>query len=312
MKSKVAIFKGDNRRENIRQALELIKQDVISKINGHEILIKPNCLQSAVPLSCTHVDALRGILDFLKELSTEPVTLAETCAGSEPFESFKKLDYTSLVDEYAVSLNNPHGDNDWIDACLLNRSYQDVKVKISRRIFECGCRISAAVAKTHDTVTVTGSWKNMMGALALDDKVKMHGCNSHGERILISEVEILPQNLIRIAKIVPPHISVIDGFIGMEGEGPVRGTEKYLGIAIASIDFVSADAVCAKAMGFEPLEISYLKYGDQLGLGKANLDDIEIIGEPIENIITRFIPHSHYPTQRQWMEILPSLPVSQI
>jgi len=312
MKSKVAIVKGDNRRENIRQALELIKQDVISKINGHEILIKPNCLQSAVPLSCTHVDALRGILDFLKELSTEPVTIAETCGGSELFESFKRLDYTSLVDEYAVSLNNPQGDNDWIDAYLLNRSYQEVKVKISRRIFECGCRISAAVAKTHDTVTVTGSWKNMMGALALEDKVKMHGCNSHGERILISEVEILPQNLIRIAKIVPPHISVIDGFIGMEGEGPVRGTEKYLGIAIASTDFVSADAVCAKAMGFEPLEVSYLKYGNQLGLGKANLDDIEIIGESIENVITRFTPHSHYPTQRQWMEILPSLPISQI
>ncbi|MDQ1317790.1 MAG: hypothetical protein QG588_1444, partial [Candidatus Poribacteria bacterium] len=287
----------------------LIKQDVISKINGHEILIKPNCLQSAVPLSCTHVDALRGILDFLKELSTEPVIVAETCGGSELFESFKRLDYTSLADEYAVSLNNPQGDNDWIDAYLLNRSYQDVKVKISRKIFECGCRISAAVAKTHDTVTVTGSWKNMMGALALEDKVKMHGCNSHGERILISEVEILPQNLIRIAKIVPPHISVIDGFIGMEGEGPVRGTEKYLGIAIASTDFVSADAVCAKAMGFEPLEISYLKYGNQLGLGKANLDDIEIIGEPIENVITRFTPHSHYPTQRQWMEILPSLPI---
>jgi uncharacterized protein (DUF362 family) len=258
-------------------------------------------------LSCTHIDALRGILDFLKELSTEPVTIAETCAGSEPFESFKKLDYTSLVDEYALSLNNPQGDNDWVDAYLLNRSYQDIKVKISRKMFECGCRISAAVAKTHDTVTVTGSWKNMMGALALEDKVKMHGCNSHGERILISEVEILPQNLIRIAKIVPPHISVIDGFIGMEGEGPVRGTEKHLGIAIASIDFVSADAVCAKAMGFEPLEISYLKYGDQLGLGKANLDDIEIIGEPVENVIARFTPHSHYPTQRQWMEILPSI-----
>jgi uncharacterized protein (DUF362 family) len=78
MKSKVAIVKGDNRRENIRQALELIKQDVISKINGHEILIKPNCLQSAVPLSCTHVDALRGILDFLKELSTEPVKAIRT------------------------------------------------------------------------------------------------------------------------------------------------------------------------------------------------------------------------------------------
>jgi len=310
MKSRVAIVKGDNRREIIRQALELIKQDVIEKVVGNEILIKPNCLQSSVPLSCTHVDALRGILDFLEELSTESVTIAETCGGNEPFESFKKLDYTSLVDEYSVSLNNPREDHDWVDGYLLNRDYQEVKVKISRRIFDNRCRISAAVAKTHDTVIMTASWKNMMGALALDDKVKMHGCNNHGERILISEVEILPQNLIRIAQIVPPHISVIDGFIGMEGEGPVRGTEKYLGIAIASMDFVSADAVCAKAMGFEPLEISYLNYGEQIGLGKADLNEIEIIGEPIENVVSNFTPHSHYPTQRKWMELLPSLSVN--
>ena len=309
MKSKVAIVKGEDRRGNICQALELIKQDVISKINSQEIIVKPNCLQSAVPLSCTHIDALRGILDFLKGLPTESVTVAETCRDSEPFESFNRLGYTSLTDEYDIELNNPQEDNDWIDAYLLNRNDQDVKVKISRRLFECKCRISAAVAKTHDTVTITGAWKNMMGALALEDKVKMHGCNSHSERILISEVEILPQNLIRIAQIVPPHISVIDGFIGMEGEGPVRGTEKHLGIAIASTDFVSADAVCAKAMGFEPLEISYLNYGNQIGLGVADLDDIEIIGEPVENVVNRFTPHSHYPTQMKWIELLPSLAV---
>lgn len=309
MKSKVAIVKGDKRQNNIHRAMELIRGDIVSKINGQRVIVKPNCLQPAVPLSCTHVDALRGILDFLSRLSPESVAIAESCADSEPFESFKRLGYTSLPEEYGISLKNLQDEDNWAEINLLSRDHQQAKAKLSRNILECKCRISAAIAKTHDTVTMTASWKNMMGALALQDKVKMHGCSSHAERVLTSEVEILPQNLIRLAKAVPPHICVIDGFIGMEGNGPVRGKEKYLGIAIASTDFVAADAVCAKAMGFQPMEISYLYYGHKIGLGTADLDNIEILGDSIRDVEVKFIPHSNYQTQRIWREIAPSVPV---
>lgn len=303
MKSRVALAKGSDRQDNIRRAMELIREDVASKINGQKVIIKPNCLQSAVPLSCTHVDALRGILDFLSHLSPQSVMVAESCGDSEHFESFRRLGYVSLPEEYDASLVDLDEEGDWTDMYLLNRDYQEVKVKVSRTVVDCKCRISAAVAKTHDAVIMTASWKNIMGALASRDKVKMHGCNSHRERVLTSEVAILPQNLVRLAKLVPPHISIIDGFIGMEGNGPVRGNEKYLGMAITSTDFVAADAVCAKAMGFEPMEISYLYYGHQLGLGTAALDDIAIVGDSIGDVAGKFTPHSNYPTQQRWQEL---------
>jgi uncharacterized protein (DUF362 family) len=304
MKStKVALVKGSNRRDNIRRAMELIREDVVSEINCQEVIVKPNCLQSAVPLSCTHVDALRGILDFLSHLSPESVVVAEGCGDSDHFESFRRLGYVSLPEEYDTSLTDLQEEDNWMEIHLLSRDCQQVKARISRTMVDCKCRISAAVAKTHDTVVMTASWKNMMGALAARDKVKMHGCNSHRERILTSEVVILPQNLIRLAKLIPPHIGVIDAFIGMEGDGPVRGDEKYLGIAIASTDFVAADAVCAKAMGFEPMGISYLYYGHQLGLGTAALDDIRIVGDSIGDVAGKFVPHSNYPTQRLWREL---------
>jgi len=300
MGSRVAIVKGDDRKDIIRRALELIQDDVVSKINGQKVIVKPNCLQSAVPLSCTHADAIRGILDFLSHLSPESVTVAEVCGDHEHFQSFRRLGYTSLPEEYDVSLLELQAEDDWVDMYLLNRDHQEVKVKVSRTLMDCKCRISAAVAKTHDTVMVTASWKNMMGALALQDKVKMHGVNSHRDRVLTSEIVILPQNLVRLAKFIPPHISVIDGFIGMEGNGPVGGAEKHLGIAIASTDFVAADAVCAKAMGFDPMEISYLYYGHQLGLGTAAMDSMEIVGDSIEEVSVKFVPHSSYPTHKLW------------
>lgn len=308
MKSKVALIKGDSRRDNIRRAMELIREDIISKINGQKVIIKPNCLQSAVPLSCTHADALRGILDFLTSIAPESVTIAESCRDSEHFESFSRLGYTDLPEEYDASLMNLADESEWVDLYLLNKDGTETGAKISRTMADCKCRISAAVAKTHDTVTMTASWKNMMGALAIDDKVKMHGVNSHRDRVLTSEVSILPQNLVRLIKAVPPHIAVIDGHKCMEGNGPVRGDERCLGIAIASTDFVATDAVCAKAMGFDPMDISYLNYGNKLGLGVAELDNIDIIGDSLDELACKFVPHSNYPTQRIWREIAPAMP----
>ena len=288
----------------MRRAMELIQEDLVSKICCQEVIVKPNCLQSAAPLCCTHVDALRGVLDFVSHSSPGSMTIAEVCNDHEPLESFKKLDYTPLAEEYDASLINPTDEDDWVEIQLLTRDFEKVTAHVSKRMMNSGCRISAAVAKTHDTVIMTASLKNMMGALALQDKVKMHGVNSHRDRVLVSEIVILPQNLIRLAKVIPPHIGVIDGFIGMEGSGPVAGDEHHLGIAIASTDFVAADAVCAKTMGFEPMDISYLYYAHEEGLGTAALDDIEIVGDSVEDVASEFVPHPNYPLQRTWRELV--------
>lgn len=300
----MALVKGKDRRENIYRAMELIQDELAAKIDNQEAIIKPNCLRASSPLSCTHVDALRGILDFVSNSSSpKSVEVAESCGDKEHFESFGQLGYTSLPREYDTSLISLGEEEEWDEIYLIGKDFQEVKAHISRRIANCKCRISAAVAKTHDTVIMTASWKNMMGALALQDKVKMHGVNSHSERVLASEIVILPQNLLRLIKRVPPHIGVIDGFIGMEGRGPASGEEHSLGIAIASTDFVAADAVCAKAMGFEPMDISYLNYAHKQNIGVASLDEIEIVGDSIDNVIDKFVPHPNYPVQRTWREL---------
>ncbi len=303
MKSKVALIKGDSRRDNMRRAMELIQEDLAAKICCQEVIVKPNCLQSASPLCCTHVDALRGVLDFVSHSSPESMTVAEVCHDREPLGSFKQLGYMPLAEEYGASLINPTEDDDWVEIQLLTKDFKEVTAHMSKRMMDSKCRISAAVAKIHDAVIMTASLKNMMGALALQDKVKMHGVTRHSERVLASEIVILPQNLVRLVKAIPPHIGAIDGFIGMEGRGPVSGDEKPLGVAIVSTDFVAADAVCAKTMGFEPMDISYLNYAHEQGLGTALLDEIEIVGSSIEDVMSEFVPHPNYPTQCTWREL---------
>jgi uncharacterized protein (DUF362 family) len=107
-------------------------------------------------------------------------------------------------------------------------------------------------------------------------------------------------NLYKLAKFIPPHLSVIDGFEAMEGDGPTDGEKVELRVALASTDFVSCDSVVAKLMGFDINQIGYLAYCHQCGLGQGALSLIDIIGDSLENCASPFKPHPTYQAQLQW------------
>lgn len=87
----------------------------------------------------------------------------------------------------------------------------------------------------------------------------------------------------------------------MEGNGPGNGDGLDMGIAAAGIDVFATDAVIAKTMGFEPLELGFLRYAHDLGMGTADLNEIELLGDvPIESVARQFKPHETTEQQLQW------------
>ncbi|MBN1818409.1 MAG: DUF362 domain-containing protein, partial [Sedimentisphaerales bacterium] len=80
----------------------------------------------------------------------------------------------------------------------------------------------------------------------------------------------------------------IDGFEGMEGEGPVGGTPVDSRITIASCDPLAADKVATKVMGFDPDQILYLQAMTQAGMGQGDLGKINILGNTIEQCQQKF------------------------
>jgi uncharacterized protein (DUF362 family) len=123
------------------------------------------------------------------------------------------------------------------------------------------------------------------------------------ERGYLRSVETMNRNLAALAERTKPHISVVDGWVGMHREGPRHGTPLPLGVAIAGTDAVAVDAVAAKVMGFDPFDIGYLYYADRAGLGTADLGRITIVGDPIARVRRRFVPHSNHPIQRLWPQL---------
>src|SRR3989442_12493285 len=91
----------ERRRENVRGALEAVKDDLVPRI-ASPVLIKPNFLSSENALCCTYVDAVRAVLDFLMSLPEPPaeVVVAEGGNEKESGEAFWRFGYTCLPDEY--------------------------------------------------------------------------------------------------------------------------------------------------------------------------------------------------------------------
>ena len=98
-----------------------------------------------------------------------------------------------------------------------------------------------------------------------------------------------------------PHLAVIDGFEGMEGNGPNDGTPVDHRVCVASLDWLSADRVGIELMGIDFSTVGYLNFCGQTGIGMADLNKIQIIGVSINNHKKKYKLSDNFKDQLIWM-----------
>jgi uncharacterized protein (DUF362 family) len=328
VKSKVALIKGPDRYRNITQVLESIAEEI--KLPPDGLLIKPNFVSTTNQLASTHVEGVRALLDFLKPRYGGSITIGEAAGLTHTFEGFRNFGYMPLIEEYGVRLMDLNRDQ-WVKVEVYDRNLAPLELRLAKTARESPYRISIGPPKTHDTVIITLSLKNMiMGSLIRDQRVDsstlfnalsrvtpswvkrarfMEGVKREVSTTLLrSDRSAIHQgypainlNLYTLAKYLVPHLSIIDGFLGMEGPGPSDGEPVELQMAVASTDFLAADTVGAKVMGYDIDEIGYLYYCKVKGLGAGDLEKIEIVGNArLEDCIRPFRPHPAYHEQLRW------------
>lgn len=288
-KSRVALVRGDSRYSNIRRALEAIGQD-IDLTGKRRVVIKPNFVSVHKPLSATHVDAVRAVLDELHARGVGDITLAEGPASGDLQRGLKNYGYLPLIEEYdlrVVDLNHDEG----VEVEVWDRRLKPLRVRVARTVVESDYRISVGPPKTHDTVIVTLSLKNYaVGSLISGNKGRIH-----------QGYAAINLNLCKLAPLVAPHLAVIDGYQAMEGNGPTNGRAVDWRLALASTDFGAADTVACRLMGFDPDQVGYLYYCRLKGYGQGDMAAIEIVGNvSFEQARRTFQPHSGYQDQLGW------------
>jgi uncharacterized protein (DUF362 family) len=245
------------------------------------------------------------VLDFLAALPRRPeeVIIAEGGNEKESGEAFRQFGYTGLPAEYpfAVRLVDLNAETRWSTCRVILADDSEYEVHIPRTILEAGSTISVAVAKTHDVLLTTLAYKNMvMGTLRRQDRVRMHGFHSHGERQMPREAQCLNANLIRVAPYLTPTIGVVDGTVGLQGNGPGGTDTVSLGVAAAGVDVFAVDTVMTRLMGFDPADVGVLQYAGERGLGMTDEARIDVLGPSPDALVRVFLPHEKAPLQRQW------------
>jgi uncharacterized protein (DUF362 family) len=88
----------------------------------------------------------------------------------------------------------------------------------------------------------------------------------------------IEQSIVDLSATIKPHLAIVDGIVGMEGDGPIMGRPKPLGLIAVGTDVVAVDATCARLIGLDPSKMPYLKVASRF-LGNIDEGRIEQRGE---------------------------------
>jgi uncharacterized protein (DUF362 family) len=312
-KSIVSLIKGEERRKNAYEALVAIEDQILPELKRKKyVVLKPNLVSTINQLAATHADALRGVLDFLAPRFSGPVVIAESSAG-RTLDGYNNFGFVKLVDEYRpreVSLIDLNEEGKYETFAILNADLHPVTVRLAARLLDPDAYvISCGAMKTHNVVVATLSIKNLTVGAPLrsgsketprwNDKRHYHG----GVRQTHYDIFLTAQKM-------KPFwgAALIDGFEGMEGNGPASGQPVASRVAIASTDFVAADRVGVEVMGINPEWLGYLNYCATYGVGQGDLASIDVRGESPANVVKKYQLHGDIERQLQWMGPMTELP----
>ena len=286
--AKVGLVKGNDLRNITYQALKKIEDEILGAIGEKRILIKPNFVSTDRQLAATHVDSVRGILDFLKPHYKKQIIVGESTASSKgTFDGFKNFGYMTLEKEYNVKLIDLNKQS-WQYRYVFGEEHRPTPIRIISDFLDSETYIiSAAKMKTHDRVVTTLSLKNVLLGSPLNDYKKNDKWLTHMTSTFSRE-SVLNYNMFHLAQEVYPDLGVIDGFTAMEGNGPVGGDPVEAKVALASTDPLAMDTLATKIMGFDPSKIMYLTAMAEAGMGQGDLGKMEVVGTPIEQCQYKF------------------------
>jgi len=306
----VAITSGDNRADLAFRALQPFSKQIKKAIGSRCVVLKPNNVSTEIPLCATHVDTLEGILEFLKSIrKLDNVIIAESAANGPTFDGFKNYGYFGLANKYPVKFVDLDKEGSEILYVFDEKDFRPHPVRFSSIILSPDSYVvSVAKMKTHDWSIATLSLKNIVFGAPIKDVgfafggKRREGTKSDKSIVHGSGFRGINYNLYDLAPLLHPHLAVIDGFEGMEGNGPSKGTPVDHRVCVVSTDWLAADRVAVELMGIDFTIIGYLNYCAQNRSGIADLSKIEIVGESISNHIKHYKLHDNIEKQLIWMK----------
>lgn len=198
---------------------------------------------------------------------------------------FDRLGYTELAHSMNVPLINLHS-GDLMDVPLSNGLVFD-KITLHKSLTEIDMLCSVPMMKTHVLATVTLGMKNLIGLYpgtvyySVRSWLHDHAADKNSPGIAFEIIDMIQANKL--------GLTVIDGSLAMEGNGPTEGSVLKMDLIIAGTNPLATDMVAANIMGFEPFEIPTFIWATKVGMYPNMISGIEVRGEKISDVKHNFI-----------------------
>src|SRR5437763_4346282 len=263
-----------------------------SVIRGAKIaILKPNLVagRNAATGSTTNFELMKAVAEEVRACGAEPV-LCETSVT----EFVVDATYTILgVEQFCqengiciVKVDPEGGEEEWTE--LRPEGARRLRRFRIPRILSEARLINLPVLRTHGVSTMTLGMKNPMGILPRPDRRSMHTFG-------------IDQCIVDMNLGIKPDLTIVDGSVGQDGEGPLYGDKADLQVLVAGRESLAVDLVCCQLVGVKPRDIPHLKLAlEQMGKPSWTLagEDVGMIRQfrlPQQKGLYRFIFWLMYP-----------------
>lgn len=237
---------------------------------GEKILLKPNLLYGQGPHRCvtTHPVVFEALIRIFQEYGLI-LSFGDSPGYGKLSLVAKKAGLTQVAEQYHVGLSD-FDSTQWKEIQLGSGK---VQIPLALGALEADGIVSMPKMKTHGLTRITGAVKNQLGCVPGFHKAEFH--------VRYPNTDAFASLLVGINLLLKPRLYVMDGIMAMEGEGPGSGDPVPMECLLLSQDPVALDATFCRLIELDTRYVPTIQAGERLGLGTAQEDRIEVLGDPL-------------------------------
>jgi uncharacterized protein (DUF362 family) len=282
-KSIVSIVKGTDAERMVAQAVDHLG-GVKSLIRpGSTVVIKPNAGHEGAPESSINTSpaVVSAVIRLVRQANPGKIILAESSAiGCETMACLESSGIKKAAEDAGVDeIRDIKSEEDLIKKPIENPTSDIKQVELPRFLLEADHLVNVPIFKSHVSMVFTCALKNLKGVVQDKHHYVMHCTN-------------LANAMMDLGDVVRPDLTVVDMIRPMEGFGPHSGTPVEFDCVVAGRDMVAIDATACRMVGLPLEKVEYFDAAREKGLGTFEEDQIEIRGNPIEEVRRRlYLPY---------------------
>ena len=281
MKSKVALIYCSSYdlievRAAVLKGIELLGGAGKFVQPGEKIVLKVNLLVGEAPEKCvnTHPLVFKAVAELFAAEGAI-IKYGDSPGFGSTLAAAKKSGIAGVADELKIELADFKDGRE----VFYEEGIQNKKFFIANGILDSDGIISMPKLKTHALERFTGSIKNQFGCVVGMRKGEFH--------VKLPDATDFANMLVDLNNFVKPRLYIMDGIIAMEGNGPRGGTPRQMNALLFSTDPVALDATASRMINLEPLFVPTTLIGAQTGSGTYLEDEIEILGDTLNQFICK-------------------------